>query len=734
MSERKTESQEFDEKLRALEKQKNAKKLEQHKKSMEESKKKVEILTEKLKTETLQSTRITSKISTPNKPKEPKATETCQISKTITELSISSKPDNSEAIEEECQISKTKQQPETSKVCQKPNITSKISTSSKTDHKFPEVCEMPKITSETHASDKSEYRKVPEMHKITSKESTKLEASEIPKAKMFQMPKTTSEGSIEFETPEIPKAARIFQMPEMLKTTSEGSIEIKAPEILEAAKVCQTLKTTSEESIKLETPEIPQVAKVCLMPKNRTEADGGFTHITSETFEDPNVAEMPESSQEVQTTSESFTSNKTEEAEMSKKCPTCNTKIDEIYGNTESCLKCGSIPAIPITSDETKKLLIHSRPKLVDDESTTIDDESTSIDDESTTIDDELTSTSSIVVDDYKLDEKEKDDLNNFIKLEKSQVEEGLLEEDSTESDDTVKIVTIPVIEKVELARDVVNARKFWPPMSRPNFQEHHLVLATHHLVPSLPIGLFEMFAEMIEVVTKKPVVLLHECRNNRPIATEVADIVILPAAETWKDGVLLPASFVFDHRLNKDKSASVYADVIVTKDRAPHIQNIMDLRGYRCAVSNNTIQHQFSAAGLLLNYLHLKGENMIFFGNILEARTQLEVLEMVASKQTEVGILDSMTIKCNKYNVPGVDSLHILTSLGPLPPYRIMIKNTLENQLVEKLTAYLLNIDKNEEWLERLLPYGVIGFAKNSMDYYNLADKKCVDTNVPYY
>ncbi|XP_018339773.1 PREDICTED: uncharacterized protein LOC108747039 isoform X2 [Trachymyrmex septentrionalis] len=710
MSEKKTESWQCNEKLK---KEQDTKTIEQFKTLMEGTKKKVEEITEKLKTETSQSIKSMSKISTSNKPEDSKDTETCQISKTMTELSISSKPDNSEAIEEEFQMSKsfTFMQPETSKVCQKPITTS--NTSSKTDRKFPEVCEMPKIASKTWTSDKAEYCKLPEMHKIASKES-KLEASEIPKARMFQMPKITSEGSIEFETPEIPKAAKIFQMPEMLKTTSEGSIEIKAPEIPEAAKVCQIRKTTSEESTKLETPEIPQVAKVCLMPKNKTEE---FNRIISKSFKDPNVEEMyqmPESSQEVQTTSEPFISNKTKEAEMSKEGLTRNTKI-MIYGNTEcNCSKCISIPvSIPITSDEMEeKLLIHS--KSVDDESTT---------------DDEHTSISSSLTDDYKLDEKEKDDLTKFLKLEENQLKESFFKEDSTKSaDGTGKTVMIPVIEKVELTRDVIKARKFWPPMSTPNFEEHHLVLATHHLVPSLPIGLFEMFAEMIEVVTKKPVVLLHECRSNRSIATEVVDIVILPAAETWKDGVLLPASFVFDHRLNKDKSASMYADVIVAKDRASHIQNIMDLRGYRCSIQNE--RHQFSASGLLLNYLQRKGENMIFF----DASTQLEVLEMVAGKQAEAGILESSALRCNKYNVPGVDSLHILTSLGPMPPYRIMIKNTLVDELAEKLTAYLLNIDKYEEWLERLSPYGIIGFAKNSMDYYNMIDKKCVDTKVPYY
>lgn len=50
----------------------------------------------------------------------------------------------------------------------------------------------------------------------------------------------------------------------------------------------------------------------------------------------------------------------------------------------------------------------------------------------------------------------------------------------------------------------------------------------------------------------------------------------------------------------------------------------------------------------------------------------------MVAGKQAEVGILESPVIKCHRNTLPGINSLHILTSLGPLPPYRIMIKKTL--------------------------------------------------------
>jgi hypothetical protein len=50
----------------------------------------------------------------------------------------------------------------------------------------------------------------------------------------------------------------------------------------------------------------------------------------------------------------------------------------------------------------------------------------------------------------------------------------------------------------------------------------------------------------------------------------------------------------------------------------------------------------------------------------------------MVAGKQAEVGVLEGPVIRCQKFSVPGVESLHILTSLGPLPPYRIMISKII--------------------------------------------------------
>lgn len=62
------------------------------------------------------------------------------------------------------------------------------------------------------------------------------------------------------------------------------------------------------------------------------------------------------------------------------------------------------------------------------------------------------------------------------------------------------------------------------PPLSTPLLSERPLVLTTH-LVPSLPISLFEVLVEALEVATGKPVVLVYEPRSHRPVAKEVTDI-----------------------------------------------------------------------------------------------------------------------------------------------------------------------------------------------------------------
>nr|XP_050868208.1 uncharacterized protein LOC127072103 isoform X11 [Vespula vulgaris] len=268
-------------------------------------------------------------------------------------------------------------------------------------------------------------------------------------------------------------------------------------------------------------------------------------------------------------------------------------------------------------------------------------------------------------------------------------------------------------------------------PYVPPITNESPIVLATH-LVPSLPVALFELLAEVIEVATERPVNLLYEPRSNRKVAKNITDIAILSANEEWEDGNLLPVSFIFKHRLNKDNSPSIYADVIIASDLTPHVEDIIDMRGYRCALPDRS--KKVGATTLLYNYLHTVGEGPAFFGNTLDVDSQIAVLQMVAGKQAEVGILEAPVIMCHKDTLPGIESLRIVTSLGPLPPYRIMVNKTLSDNLVRKLTSSLLNCNQDVERMEKLASFGILGFAINSTDFYEFSDVKSAIKRGPYY
>ncbi|XP_046745090.1 uncharacterized protein LOC124410628 [Diprion similis] len=258
------------------------------------------------------------------------------------------------------------------------------------------------------------------------------------------------------------------------------------------------------------------------------------------------------------------------------------------------------------------------------------------------------------------------------------------------------------------------------------------LILATH-LVPSVPVGLFEVLAEAVEAATQRPVSLVYESRSDRPVAKDVVDLAILPAYSEWKGGELLPVTFVFAHRLNDGTSGNVYVDIVVAADHGPYVKNIMDLRGHRCSLPDR--RRRRGAATLLLSDLRSKGESPAFFGNTLDSGSQLSTLQMVAGKQTEVGVVEAPVLEFHRKRTPGVGSLFVLGSLGPLPPYAIYVNKSVSAELREKISSYLLGSTKNEHWAERFSPYGVIGFTSNSLDAY-VTDEGAEDvpTTVRYY
>ncbi|XP_014605199.1 PREDICTED: zonadhesin-like isoform X1 [Polistes canadensis] len=302
------------------------------------------------------------------------------------------------------------------------------------------------------------------------------------------------------------------------------------------------------------------------------------------------------------------------------------------------------------------------------------------------------------------------------ISLEKNKPKESKLFFIDTNKPNTPSNVAVPR-----------KSQPYVPPISN----QPPIVLATH-LVPSLPINLFEILAEMIEVATERPVVLLYEPRTNRKVASEYTDIAILPANDDWEYGELMPLSFVFEHKLNNNNSPQVYADVVVASDLVHRIEKIIDLRGHRCALPDRS--KKIGAATLIYNYLHSIGEGPAFFGNTLDVDSQIDAMQMVAGKQAEVGILEAPVITCHKYNFPGIQSLYIVDSLGPLPPYRFMVNKKISEAFVKKLTSYLLNCNEDASWMMKLAPFGITGFAINTLDYYVFSDVKPVFSRGAYY
>ncbi|XP_039313154.1 proteoglycan 4 isoform X4 [Solenopsis invicta] len=640
-----------------------------------------------------------------------KTPEVSQMPKTTSEMPTSEKSDASDKVKKVCQVLK--------------DMSEDTSTSAELEaSKTPEVSETPKTTSEMSTSEKSDAsdkaKEVCQVLKDTSKDTsifTKLEAPKVPEAN--QTPKTTSEMSTSKKSGEAKEICRV------LEDTSKDTSTSTKLEVSKVPEVDQTPKTTSEMSTS-EKPDASNKPKGILQVI--MESSGIFSSRKSEATEVPKVDQMPKTTSEKSTLQ--LETSKTPEENIFQ-MPSLEKITSLVPPSSKSQVPEGSeATSISTNLEEPNVPEVCKKPKITPETSTLYE-----VPEVSELQSDSASEYTAICISKSKDETKSMEDVkgDDSENLSKKLAECSLKTAKDTEVDEVGKIVMIPIERgMLNISPGQMNMlqHKRWPPLSTPNLKERPLVLATYHMVPSLPIQLFEVLAEIIEFVTRKPVVLLHETRLNRQIP-EFVDIAVMPAYEIWKDGALLPASFVFEHRLNKNMSPHVYADILVQSPVPTYCKEILSYRGHKCIVTQR--RSQFTATGTLFKHLYAKGENLLFFSNLIEAKTELEVLEMMADRRADLAILESPVIRCNKHNVPGVESLNIFTTLGPLPPYRIMIKKSLEDKISEPLTNYLLNITKNKDWLDRLLPFGIKGFARNSTNNYR-PERVHILKNVPYY
>ncbi|XP_072156510.1 probable ABC transporter phosphonate/phosphite binding protein PhnD2 isoform X2 [Bemisia tabaci] len=264
-----------------------------------------------------------------------------------------------------------------------------------------------------------------------------------------------------------------------------------------------------------------------------------------------------------------------------------------------------------------------------------------------------------------------------------------------------------------------------------PATEERPTLRLVTYMCPSHPVEMFETIMAYLEEEVKVKAVLQYESRHPGPLPDredpfehDLIDLAFMSPAEYLKlhdnnnqHAELLPVAAVFKHSKNTTESADYYSDIIVHTDTRSYVNALEDLRGCQWAYN-----HENSLSGYITVLKALKdiGEGSQFFGNTLKAGSHLACIKMVQQKQAEAAAVDANVLAYNQKKLPdyGKD-ISVLTSLGPLPPYPIVISKKVSGELKSKIVEALLKATKTRLWGKRLEAFGIVGFQANHPDKY---------------
>ncbi|KAG6452812.1 uncharacterized protein LOC115445196 [Manduca sexta] len=248
------------------------------------------------------------------------------------------------------------------------------------------------------------------------------------------------------------------------------------------------------------------------------------------------------------------------------------------------------------------------------------------------------------------------------------------------------------------------------------------------YMCPTHPVQLYELIQELLEETLDCYTTLQYESRSPGPLpdrpdpfSTDKVDLAFMTASAYMKlrdkkitCAELLPITPVFAHQMNVENKPGYFSDIIIHSDKKAHnVNTLLDLRGCTFAYSDN---ESWSASKIVLKTLKEKGENASFFGSLLRSGSHLASAQMVLSKQAEWAAIDSTTLLYSKkFLYDGGKDIITLETLGPLPPYPIVVNAKLPAQIKEEITNALLGLVKDTEWKRKFAPFGVIKFVRNS-------------------
>ncbi|XP_077291548.1 phosphonates-binding periplasmic protein-like isoform X2 [Arctopsyche grandis] len=283
------------------------------------------------------------------------------------------------------------------------------------------------------------------------------------------------------------------------------------------------------------------------------------------------------------------------------------------------------------------------------------------------------------------------------------------------------------------------------------NQVKQRLRVATY-MCPSHPVQLYELIVELLEEALDCHATLMYESRSpgpmpgrDDPFESDEIDIAFMSSRSYMKlveennsQAELLPVTPVFVHPKNVNNEPGYYADIVIHRDKTSHnVTSLQDLRGCSFAFSS---EESLSGSLVILNALNEAGENATFFGNTLKSNSHLASAQMVISKQAEWASVDATTLLSSKKLMQdGGKDLVVLKSIGPLPPYPIVVNKRLSDEVKNTLTEIFLTLPHDGEWKKRFAKFGIVKYIDNDQQTYTQYGSKSDETkrttiSVPYY
>ncbi|KAL4224358.1 hypothetical protein ACF0H5_017812 [Mactra antiquata] len=252
------------------------------------------------------------------------------------------------------------------------------------------------------------------------------------------------------------------------------------------------------------------------------------------------------------------------------------------------------------------------------------------------------------------------------------------------------------------------------------------------YMSPGIPVDVFECILSYLEQVTGKNGYLIYESRWTGPPSDRVdpftaneADIGFMESSDylrlsSRKDNQveLCEAGPVHTHQKNTGR-AVYYSDIIINTRNKSKYKDLIDLRGHTFGFSSGK---SLSASHVVLAHLKKLGFDASFFGSTYESGSHLASIDAVLDSRVDVAAVNSNVLSGFLRTRPQLkDDLCILTSLGPLPTYPIVLNTRLPESVRSTITQSLLDMSKDRQWCQKLQSYGITEFVPIDSSLYDM-------------